>query len=191
MLRQSYDAYYTEESYGTRGLKSLQITECPDIVMEKVRVLVPGDRTTVHLSTTRILIAFLQPSHPSARKSLAEHSILNSSRNRLFEYLIGGYGVYSPTLPALSRGCYGPGSIHNAVVIAEPAIRLTQAETESGFGKPEYRELELRNTFCRHNLRAPAGGRAGLRRDRKSDIDMYISTQSTNSRRQTLCCDLV
>lgn len=69
--------------------------------------------------------------------------------------------------------------------------RLTHAETESGFGKPEYRELELRNTFCRHSLRAPAGGRAGLRRDRKSDIDMYISTQSTNTRRQTPCCDLV
>lgn len=74
ILRRSYDVY-TEESYGTHGLKSLQITECPDIVMEKVRVLVPVDRTTVHLSTTRILIAFLQPSHPSARKSLAEHSI--------------------------------------------------------------------------------------------------------------------
>lgn len=95
--------------------------------------------------------------------------------------------IHGPILPALSRGCYGPGSIHNALVIAEPEIRLTRAETESGFGKPEYRELELRNTtFCRHS---PV--RAGLRRVRKSDIDMYISTQSTNSRQQTPCCDLV
>lgn len=41
----------------------------------------------------------------------------------LFIYLIGGYGLYSPILPTFSRGCFGLGLIHNAVVIAESAVR--------------------------------------------------------------------
>lgn len=47
ILKRSADAY--RESNGTRGLKSLRISRCPDIDMAKIRELVPADRITIKL----------------------------------------------------------------------------------------------------------------------------------------------
>lgn len=94
---------------------------------------------------------------------------------------------YIPFLPTFSRDYYGLELIHNAVVIAESAVRWTQQKLNRVM-------VVNRNTVNLSYVINFEGG--SLRRTRRSAPRPKVGRQHVfhsdhNSRRQTPCCDLV